>query len=146
MTKEEAIKYFQGKIEWAKQKCYPYISKEEVEIFETAIEALKREPCEDAISRQAVRHILNHEVQVPIKVWKKLYILVDDLPSVNPQEKTGHWITWKEAENEIASETRFECSVCHDAAQTLCNGLDLLSPYCPNCGARMVEQERSDKE
>ena len=52
-------------------------------------------------------------------------------------QKTGHWITWKEAGNEILSETRFECSVCHDAAQTLCNGLDLLSPYCPNCGAKM---------
>lgn len=53
------------------------------------------------------------------------------------QQKEGKWITWKEAGNEIASETRFECSVCHDSAQTLCNGLDLLSPYCPNCGAKM---------
>lgn len=43
MTREEAIKYSQSKIEWAKQKCYPYISKEEVEIFETAIEALEQE-------------------------------------------------------------------------------------------------------
>lgn len=56
-------------------------------------------------------------------------------------EKTGRWITWKEAGNEIPSETRFECSVCHDAAQTLCNGLDLLSPYCPNCGCRMEVEE-----
>lgn len=55
--------------------------------------------------------------------------------------KTGRWITWKEAGNEIPSETRFECSVCHDAAQTLCNGLDLLSPYCPNCGAKMGVRE-----
>lgn len=53
--------------------------------------------------------------------------------------KRGRWITWKEAGNEIASETKFECSVCHDSAQTLCNGLDLLSPYCPNCGADMRE-------
>ena len=30
----------------------------------------KIEPC-DAISRQAVRHILNHEIKMPIKVWKK---------------------------------------------------------------------------
>lgn len=55
-----------------------------------------------------------------------------------PSERLkGKWITWKEAGNYIPSETRFECSVCHDAAQTLCNGLDLLSPYCPNCGAEM---------
>ena len=55
----------------------------------------------------------------------------------NTTETKGKWITWKEAGNYIPSETRFECSVCHDAAQTLCNGLDLLSPYCPNCGAEM---------
>lgn len=67
--------------------------------------------------------------------------------ALEQEPKTGHWITWKEAGNEIASETRFECSVCHDSAQTLCNGLDLLSPYCPNCGAKMVEpEERSNKE
>ena len=60
------------------------------------------------------------------------------LESLEQEPKTGYWITWKEAGNEIPSETRFECSVCHDAAHTLCNGLDLLSSYCPNCGARMV--------
>lgn len=62
---------------------------------------------------------------------------INSLPSVTPQPKMGRWITWKEAGNDIPSETRFECSVCHDAAQTLCNGLDLLSTYCPNCGAKM---------
>lgn len=65
---------------------------------------------------------------------------------IEQEPKTGRWITWKEAGNEIASETRFECSVCHDSAQTLCNGLDLLSPYCPNCGAKMVEPQESELE
>jgi hypothetical protein len=67
-----------------------------------------------------------------------------ELPPVTPQAKSGRWITWKEAGNEIPSERRFECSVCHDAAQTLCNGLDLLSEFCPNCGARMVEPQESE--
>lgn len=49
----------------------------------------------------------------------------------------GRWISWKEAENFIPSSDRFECSVCHDVAQILCNGDDLLSPYCPGCGAKM---------
>jgi len=44
-----------------------------------------REQIDDAVSRQAVRHILNHEVKMPIKVWKKLFELVDCLPPVNPQ-------------------------------------------------------------
>lgn len=70
--------------------------------------------------------------------------LDEDVPK-EQKPKIGHWITWKEAGNEIPSETRFECSVCHDAAQTLCNGLDLLSSYCPNCGAKMVEPQESEE-
>lgn len=49
----------------------------------------------------------------------------------------GEWLSWKEADNFIPSPDRHECSVCHDAAQVLVNGLELLSDYCPNCGARM---------
>lgn len=49
----------------------------------------------------------------------------------------GEWLSWKEADNFIPSSDRHECSVCHDAAQVLVNGLELLSDYCPNCGARM---------
>lgn len=49
----------------------------------------------------------------------------------------GRWITWEEAGNDIPSPHRHECSVCHDAAQVLVNGVELLSDYCPNCGARM---------
>lgn len=49
----------------------------------------------------------------------------------------GSWISWEEADNFIPSAHRHECSVCHDAAQVLANGFELLSAYCPNCGARM---------
>lgn len=54
----------------------------------------------------------------------------------------GRWISWEEAGNSIPSPDRYECSVCHDAAQRLCNGIDLLSPYCPNCGAKMDKEDR----
>ena len=49
----------------------------------------------------------------------------------------GRWISWEEAGNYVPSPDRHECSVCHDAAQVLVNGLELLSDYCPNCGAKM---------
>lgn len=49
----------------------------------------------------------------------------------------GRWISWEEAGNFVPSPDRHECSVCHDAAQVLVNGLELLSDYCPNCGAKM---------
>lgn len=49
----------------------------------------------------------------------------------------GRWISWEEADNPIPSPHWHECSVCHDAAQVLVNDIELLSGYCPNCGARM---------
>lgn len=49
----------------------------------------------------------------------------------------GRWISWEEAGNFVPSPDRHECSVCHDAAQVLTNGFELLSDYCPNCGAKM---------
>lgn len=52
----------------------------------------------------------------------------------------GRWITWEDAGNFPPSPERYECSVCHDAAQRLCNGDDLLSFYCPNCGAKMDKE------
>lgn len=52
----------------------------------------------------------------------------------------GRWITWEDAGNFPPSPERYECSVCHDAAQRLCNGDDLLSLYCPNCGAKMDKE------
>lgn len=49
----------------------------------------------------------------------------------------GRWISWEEADNFTPSPHRHECSVCHDAAQVLVNNIELLSDYCPNCGASM---------
>jgi hypothetical protein len=49
----------------------------------------------------------------------------------------ARWITWEEAGNDIPSPHRHECSACHDAAQVLINNIELLSDYCPNCGAKM---------
>lgn len=49
----------------------------------------------------------------------------------------GRWISWEKAGNCVPSPDRHECSVCHDAAQVLVNGFELLSKYCPNCGAKM---------
>lgn len=107
-------------------------------------------PCEDCISRQAVNELVDElaraisDERCCISRGRSTATIMRDilhLPLVTPQQKMGRWITWKEAGNDIPSETRFECSVCHDAAQTLCNGLDLLSTYCPNCGAKMQEVE-----
>ena len=64
--------------------------------------------------------------------------LIVDFPVADVAEvRHGKWITWEKADNFVPSPDRYECSVCHDAAQILVNGFDLLSDYCPNCGAKM---------
>lgn len=60
--------------------------------------------------------------------------------------KHGDWITWAEAGNWIPSENRHECSQCHDVAQVLINSVELLSEYCPNCGAKMDRGSNIDDD
>lgn len=74
----------------------------------------------------------------------ELYGFIDRIkeqPSVDDVAPVVHgsWISWEEADNFMPSAHRHECSVCHDVAQVLVNGLELLSDYCPNCGAKMDE-------
>lgn len=75
--------------------------------FDNAIKALEQEPCEDAISRQAVLETLDdmdnaldedRTVENYKELLKECY---EVLPSVNPQPKTGHckdckW--WKDSD------------------------------------------------
>lgn len=49
---------------------------------------IEQEPCEDAISRQAAIKAITNTSGIRGDALKALY----DLPSVNPQPKTGHWI------------------------------------------------------
>ncbi|MBQ1297139.1 MAG: hypothetical protein IIY21_24050 [Clostridiales bacterium] len=101
--------------------------------YKMAIQALDQEPCEDAISRQAVLDMMQMRIS-----GKELYKAVYELPLVNPT-KTGHWIFVDKAHEHA------HCSECDYGDVDLLDGRP--HNYCPNCGAKMVElQERSDKE
>lgn len=64
--------------------------------------------------------------------------MIEDAPAADVVPVVhARWISWEETGNFVPSPDRHECSVCHDAAQVLVNGLELLSDYCPNCGAKM---------
>ena len=152
MTKEENIAILNEHLDhWkrlsSEKICDQSEGEKTIDALQNAIKALEQQPCDDAISRQAVIDGLISIAKTKAKsdaqksLMGRVMFFVEKLPSVTPQPKMGRWITWKEADNIIPSETRFECSVCHDAAYTLCNGLDLLSPYCPNCGAKMQDVE-----
>ena len=113
--------------------------------IDRAIKALEQ-TCEDVISRQAVLDNLSelnaisfYEAQEDSKeTYYEIRKAIKQLPSVNPQPKTGHWIV-HEIENTLKW---LECSNCH--CETSYN---VMHNYCPNCGAKMFEpQERSNKE
>lgn len=92
------------------------------------LEALEQEPCEDAISRQAV---LDYLTATGLKKFDFILDVRDkikNLPPVTPKPNTGHWI--KHEHNGIGY---IECSEC------LCWFLEselLRNSYCPNCGAK----------
>lgn len=111
---------------------------------------LLAEPCEDAISRQAV---LEKAINVPIarvvtedKVICRKVVFTDDieqLPSVTPQSKTGRWMRWYEViENADGKSTDHiphckcaECGTEYDPHSSQ------FIKYCHNCGAMMQEVE-----
>ena len=100
--------------------------------LQTVVDAISKlpsvrpQPCDDAISRQAVLDEVN-------KKFNEINIILENLPSVRPQEQTGHWITMP---------IGFKCSKCNELE-------DRTTKHCPNCGARMVEPQegaiRNDK-
>ena len=104
------------------------------EALNMAMGALKREPCEDAISRQAVEDaiaemIVNGESLGYAVAWD----ILSDLPSVTPQPRIRKW-----SHDDSHWANRFICSEC---------GYKLFeeqTKYCPNCGVRMVESQESE--
>ena len=67
---------------------------------------------------------------------------IEDLPSVTPQPKTGHWI--QKPKHEVTEWTGLDnftkvviCSECGEWK-------DHKSRYCPSCGAKMVDPQESE--
>lgn len=90
---------------------------------------LSQEPCDDAISREAVIEKLN-ELD-----WQELYLpihfkehIIDELPSVT--QKSGKW------------GTSCTCSVCGQWRILESEKNDGKYKYCPNCGAKMESEEQ----
>lgn len=98
------------------------------------------EPCEDAISRQAV---LEKAVYTETEEgWGGYTIDIDyikSLPSIKPQEpKTGHWIL-DDSDNSITCD---KCG-CLIYANDIIHG---EAHYCPMCGADMRGDTDEDSD
>ena len=108
--------------------------------FDMAIKALKQEPCEDAISRQAAKRIIFDEFEgwpsdEEVAQMKMLTKQLDELPPVTPKQRTGHWIL-DDRDNGIT------CDQCGCGIYAI-DIMDGDPHYCPNCGARMESEATS---
>ena len=118
--------------------------REEVTTLEEKLKGLSAELC-DAISRQAAIDAMcalcNTGETLKENPWRDnphidaIIDALDNLPSVTPQPKTGHWIieVWNNKEHHT-------CSNCQHVVT-----YEPCYHYCPYCGANMVEPKESEK-
>ena len=93
----------------------------------------KLQSCEDAVSRQAVKDIIHKYKNDSECLISWAMDSICDLPSVTPKRRVGEW---KKNEH-----TFWTCSECG-----LVNKYNRVQyAYCPNCGAKMVEETKIEK-
>lgn len=139
-------------------------AKEMEGIKDRLIQALESQS-EDCISRQAVEEMIKAEIpergmweiegdrekETVCEVCVDLMQKLSELPPVNTQEKTGHWVE----ENINEWSCKVFCSECGcsppfehisngDVYSASGYGVSNKTKFCPNCGARMIEQRESE--
>ena len=101
----------------------------------------EQEPCEDAISRQAVLDTISelnaisfYEAQEDSKeCYYEIRQAIKDLSPVKPQVQTGHWKRISMDKYSEHAKYWYRCDKC---------GKDNLgnTDWCPNCGVKMIER------
>lgn len=137
MTREEAIDLL-SMIEFVEpSECclntwYKGIDDDMKEAIEMAIKALEQEYCADVISRQAALKQLKGCLTGGETEYNYVKIHIDNIPSVTPQPKTGHWI--------LKTSLGYHISICSNCHWRGYGDTRLIykPKYCPNCGTKMT--------
>ena len=103
---------------------------------------------DDLISRQAAIEALDGKIEITgrtnAEAVKGYVRLVKDrlerLPSAQLERKKGEWIPVTNGRG------GFECDQCHNYAPSYQDGVEWLSGFCPNCGAKMDEEIEGRKK
>ena len=123
MTIQDAINYFKGSMAIGEDDAIRHHN----EVLEFTIKTLEQEPCDDTVSREAVKELFQEG-----SVMGMYYFLgIDKLPSVTPARKKAKWIVLKDKYGDICEAI---CSCCKD------NGNHRWK-YCHTCGAEMESEE-----
>ena len=96
-----------------------------------AIQSLSQEPCDDAISREALIAKLTELIKTErstIEIKAKLIPMIEQLPSVT--QKSGKWIT--DEPTVLEPYVCSECGIFHNGK---------YKNFCPNCGAKMESED-----
>ena len=136
MSREESIEVIRmalAQVEWDYPMDY-------AAAFDMAIKALEQEPSEDAIQAaleafglsESTRKYGGDHSGYDTMMMYEIQDVIEGLPSVTPRPKTGHWIR-----TDIDKMKCSECGVIHFIAQYPTGKID----WCPNCGAKMEEEE-----
>ena len=126
MTREEAIK----RLKEARNTIQPFRYVDEA--IDYAIKALKQEPCDDAVSRQALLDEFKDGTEgYDWAKWTRIDIIdaIEALPPVVPKREHGEWIINEEDES-------VKCPSCGGEFYTWGISTERIKK-CPNCGAEM---------
>lgn len=94
-----------------------------MDAFWFAVDNLKAQPCEDAVSRESVLEVVNNPLNI------KLDKIIEKLPPVTPKQRTGKWIP---ITNKNGTRIALRCDACGESPKHA-----IESDFCPNCGAKM---------
>lgn len=135
MTREEAIAFGKRILLIAATDD----DKTAIEFTKMAIQALSQEPCDDAISREAVIEWLKDKDIIKLSSQEETARKeLKALPSVT--QKSGKWIIKDRYYHDTITA---ECSECRREVEMSAWTKEDMYDFCPNCGARM---ESEDKE
>jgi hypothetical protein len=147
MTREEAIRELKIlKEEYWDDDGYGHETKQYDDTMlalDIAIKVLEQQPCEDAVSRQAIIDEMEKRHAEGDCITKGF---VKNMPPVTPQPKTGHWIDTNHHQyyNDGDIETtELRCSCCNEEVEWDI-ALSHKPYYCENCGADMRINEEND--
>ena len=76
-------------------------------------------------------------IKMKIKAYTDIANGVKDMPTIEPERKTGQWIL----ADTYDGRKRYRCSECLSFALKTDDGQENLSNYCPVCGAEMKGED-----